>query len=144
MHQIFWNFFRKLLGWLTKYPESFKPFGLSLQKKVFTVPYLSIVYGFRIWLSTAPNCLTITIRNPSKVGGTFLQPFFGEVLFCTFFAPPKVQKRDIHRFQKKNDENFGFCLFCLFAYFCFYFQIFFVFTPGANATQGLWVKFGLF
>ena len=102
-------------------------------------------------------------------------------------------------FKRKNDENFGFCLFylghfstkerniCLFlvifsssenakkghsrisegkmtkisdfvffirviflqnreisAYFCLYFQIFYVLSPGANATQGPWGKFGLF
>ena len=32
----------------------------------------------------------------------------------------------------------------IFAYFCLYLQIFYVLTPGENATQGPWGKFGLF
>ena len=32
----------------------------------------------------------------------------------------------------------------VFAYFCLYFPLFYVLTPGANATQGPWGRFGLF
>ena len=56
-------------------------------------------------------------------------------------------------FWRKIDETLDFVFFIwviflqkreIFAYFCLYFQIFYVLTPGANATQWPWGKFGLF
>ena len=82
--------------------------------------------------------------------GPFFHPFFAGALFCTVFAPPKKLKKGHSRIsEEKMTKISDFVFFIwviflqkreIFAYFCLFFQIFYVLTPGANATQGPWAN----
>ena len=47
------------------------------------------------------------------VGGPFCGPFLWGPFLCGFWSSENAKKWDSHGFQKRNDENFGFCIFCL-------------------------------
>ena len=89
------------------------------------------------------------------VGGPFLRPlFFARALFLHDFRRFLGAKKGHSRIsEEKMTKISDFVFFIwviflqkreIFAYFCLYFQICYALTPGANATQGPWGKFGLF